>query len=155
MTRQVWYSFFPNSSTSVLFPTRRAPSTRRAVLPLFSFFHFRSLSYAFRLSMFPPLCTMRRTFYGDFSTMRRTLKYDICTMRRTFYCCFSTMRRTLDILAVTKRKKTCRTNKGSARSHERGKRKKGGGLSTYSSINPGQWRIRRRSARSCRNRGTV
>lgn len=45
------YSFLANCSTNVDFPTRRAPSTRIAVLPFLVSFHFWSLSYNFRLNI--------------------------------------------------------------------------------------------------------
>lgn len=44
ITRCERYSLRPNSSTSVLFPTRRAPSTRRAVFPSLLLFHSTSRS---------------------------------------------------------------------------------------------------------------
>ena len=45
------YSFRANSSTMVDLPIRRAPSMRRAVLPLLSCFHLSRRSYILRLNI--------------------------------------------------------------------------------------------------------
>ena len=54
MTRWPAYSFSANARASVLFPVRRAPSSRSARLPREPSFQDRSFSYALRLNMPPP-----------------------------------------------------------------------------------------------------
>ena len=69
------YSFFAKCSTTVDFPTRRAPSTKMAVPPCRRFFHSSNLLYNLRLKIIFPI----------FFFLLRMQRYDYFFFPRDFF----------------------------------------------------------------------